>query len=79
MQSCFFSFILSDTSWLPPCIPATLLPKLSLYDSRLLPVQSLTTSALLPECEIGIIVVIAFDIYIENMSFVTRHGSDGRM
>lgn len=79
MQSCFFGFILSDTALLPRCIPETSLSELTLYDSRLLTVQSLTTSAFPAECEIGIIVVIAYNIYIEDMSFVTWHGSDGRM
>lgn len=79
MQSCFFVFILSDTALLSQSIPEILLLKLTLYDSRLLTVQILATSAVPPTCETGIIVVIALNTYIEGMSFVTWLGSDGRM
>lgn len=79
MQSCFFVFNLSDIILLPRYIPKTLLPKLTLYDSRLLTVQILATSAVPPTCETGIIVVITLNTYIEDMSFVTWLGSDGRM
>ena len=79
MQSCFFVFILSDTVLLSQSIPEILLLKLTLYDSRLLTVQILATSAVPPTCETGIIVVIALNTYIEGMSFVTWLGSDGRL
>ncbi|CAM4445555.1 hypothetical protein PAXY110619_15595 [Paenibacillus xylanexedens] len=46
MQSCFFGFILSDAFMLPRYIPETLLPKLTLYDSRLLTVQFLAVPAI---------------------------------
>lgn len=79
MQSCFFVFNLSDIILLSQSIPEILLLKLTLYDSRLLTVQILATSAVPPTCETGIIVVIALNTYIEGMSFVTWLGSDGRM